>query len=102
VQTTLSRATELAHDAATNPFAVCAYNNFADTGPEKGDPRAVDDFKPAALAITVDGPVRQGPGTSMSDAFLTAEYFRRAPPASALHRTWSIVVPWTGVPLAAA
>ena len=89
-------------DKVTNPFAVFAYNNFAEYGPEKEDPSTrSDDFKPRPWRITVDGLCAK-PGTLDLDAFLKPNMFEDRITRLRCTETWSIVVPWTGIPLAAA
>lgn len=87
---------------ATIPFSVFGYNNFAEFGPEKTDPAVYSGaFKPRPWSIAVDGLCAK-PGTLDLDAFLKPHAFEHRTYRLRCTETWSIVVPWIGISLAAA
>ncbi len=89
-------------DTVTIPFSVFAYNNFAEFGPEKGDPAANSgNFNPRPWKIAVDGLCAK-PGTLDLDDFLKPHTFEDRIYRLRCTETWSIVVPWVGISLAAA
>lgn len=89
-------------DAVTFPTSVFSYNNFAEFGPEKSDPATYSgNFNPRPWTITVDGLCAK-PGTLDLDAFLKPHSFEYRTYRLRCTETWSIVVPWVGIPLAAA
>ena len=91
-----------AGETATLPFSVWAYNNFAEFGPEKTDPvQNAGSFKPRPWTIAVDGLCAK-PGTLDLDAFLKPNTFEHRTYRLRCTETWSIVVPWIGIALAAA
>ena len=88
-------------DKATNPFTAFSYNNFAEFGPEKEDPEANSlDFQPRPWTIAIDG-LCQKPVTLDLDEFLKPNTFEYRTYRLRCTETWSIVVPWVGIPLAA-
>ena len=89
-------------EAVTLPFSVWAYNNFAEFGPEKTDPvQNAERFKPRPWTIAVDGLCAK-PGMLDLDAFLKPNAFEHRTYRLRCTETWSIVVPWIGISLAAA
>lgn len=87
-------------DEVTIPFSVWSYNNFAEFGPEKTDPLAnIGTFQPRPWAIAVDGLCAK-PGTLDLDDFLKPHSFETRTYRLRCTETWSIVVPWVGIPLA--
>ena len=85
----------------TSPFAVFGYNNFAEYGPDKGDPAALSgDFKPQPWKIAVDGLCAKA-GTLDLDDFLRPHAFEDRTYRLRCTETWSAVIPWTGISLAA-
>ena len=88
-------------DEVTFPTSVFSYNNFAEFGPEKTDPLAnAGKFKPRPWSITVDGLCAK-PGTLDLDTFLKPHGFEYRTYRLRCTETWSIVVPWVGISLAA-
>jgi sulfoxide reductase catalytic subunit YedY len=87
------------NDKSTNPFAVFSYNNFAEFGPEKEDPSTTSlTFQPRPWTITIDGLCKK-PVTLDLDDFLKPNTFEYRTTRLRCTETWSIVVPWVGIPL---
>lgn len=88
-------------DAAVTPYAdASTYNNFYEFGTDKSDPaRNARDFVAAPWAVRIDGEVAR-PGE-----YPLEDILRGMPLEERIYRfrcveAWSMVVPWTGFPLA--
>jgi methionine sulfoxide reductase catalytic subunit len=79
---------------------ITTYNNYYEFGTDKGDPaKNSKNFKPKPWTVKVEGMVKKPATYSLDDLIkgLTAEdriYRMRCVEA------WSMVIPWTGIPLA--
>ena len=88
-------------EAPTSYSDATSYNNFYEFGTGKKDPaRNAHTLRPSPWSIVVDGETGK-PGTVPIETIL-----RAAPLEERIYRfrcveTWSMVVPWVGIPLAA-
>ena len=86
-------------DKLTPYDSVTGYNNFYEFGTGKEDPKEnAHTLQPRPWSVTVEGDVK-GKG-----AFEPADLLKSLPSVERVHRlrcveAWSMVVPWTGVPL---
>ena len=89
-------------DEKPTPYEdVTHYNNYYEFGIDKADPAANSGkFKPTPWTVSVEGMVKKPASYSLDDLL------KGLTPEERLYRmrcveAWSMVIPWTGVPLAA-
>lgn len=77
------------------------YNNFYEFGTDKKDPaRYARDFKTSPWTVTVEGMAKKTGQFNLEDIIARAQLVERIYRFRCVE-TWSMVVPWVGVPMAA-
>jgi len=88
-------------DEKQTPYDLATtYNNFYEFGTSKGDPAKMSgDFIPKPWSVTVEGEVGK-PGTYDFDDLIKPHMLEERIYRMRCVEAWSMVIPWTGIPLA--
>jgi sulfoxide reductase catalytic subunit YedY len=88
-------------DEKQTPYDLATtYNNFYEFGTSKGDPaKKSGDFIPKPWSVTVEGEVGK-PGTYDFDDLIKPHMLEERIYRMRCVEAWSMVIPWTGIPLA--